>query len=270
MPRAFLLTWNPKKWRWPRHKYEKEVAVTGEGDSYPLNWSCGNTKKINSGDRLYMVRLNNQRGIIGSGRAERKPDYGPHWDESRTDEILYVEGRSDALLPEGKQLPMEMLKKADLGIAWDNLLKSGNQVPDESAARLEEMWQSHLRRVMANPPVAPLAEEPGGKYFDGALKRIEVNAYERDPRARRACLAHNGFNCAACDQSLADIYGEVGEGVIHVHHVKELSKLGRAYEINPKRDLVPVCPNCHAILHTEKPALSIRKLRSILSKQRKA
>ncbi len=45
----------------------------------------------------------------------------------------------------------------------------------------------------------------------------------------------------------AELYGELGEGVIHVHHLKELRSLGEEYQVDPIEDLRPVCPNCHAI-----------------------
>ncbi len=44
--------------------------------------------------------------------------------------------------------------------------------------------------------------------------------------------------------------GEVGRDFIHVHHISFISSMkGREHKVNPKTDLIPVCPNCHAILH---------------------
>jgi hypothetical protein len=105
------------------------------------------------------------------------------------------------------------------------------------------------------------------KLFEGAAKSITVNAYERNRKARTKCIEHHGWNCAVCDYNMAELYGELGEGVVHVHHLRELRSLGEEYEVDPIEDLRPVCPNCHAILHTTSPALSIKKLRKILSKQ---
>jgi hypothetical protein len=51
-----------------------------------------------------------------------------------------------------------------------------------------------------------------------------------------------------------------GAGFIHVHHRKPLALIGRSYAVNPVKDLVPVCPNCHAMLHTQNPPLSVEEL----------
>ena len=40
--------------------------------------------------------------------------------------------------------------------------------------------------------------------------------------------------------------------------------MGGAYVVNPSTDLVPVCPNCHAMLHKENPPLSVDALKDVL------
>lgn len=59
----------------------------------------------------------------------------------------------------------------------------------------------------------------------------------------------------------------IGKGFIHVHHKKPMATSRRAYRLNPEKDLVPVCPNCHAMLHTSDPPLSVDELKAALSKQ---
>ena len=49
--------------------------------------------------------------------------------------------------------------------------------------------------------------------------------------------------------SFEDKYGEMGVGFIHIHHIVPISEIGKEYKINYKTDLVPVCPNGHAMLH---------------------
>ncbi|WHX97953.1 DUF3427 domain-containing protein [Neobacillus sp. DY30] len=100
--------------------------------------------------------------------------------------------------------------------------------------------------------------------FEGGTKQIIVNAYERNPVARKKCLDHYGFNCSVCKFNFEERYGDIGKNFIHVHHLQEISKIGKEYVINPIKDLRPVCPNCHAMLHKRQPAYSIEQLKEII------
>lgn len=106
-----------------------------------------------------------------------------------------------------------------------------------------------------------------GLFLEGAKKTITVNIYERDANARTACLRRWGLRCAVCSFDFKTKYGELGEGYIHVHHLRPLSEVGTAYELDPVRDLRPVCPNCHAMLHRRTPALDIAALQEILHQE---
>lgn len=96
-------------------------------------------------------------------------------------------------------------------------------------------------------------EVPVGAYVEGTTRRILVNAVERDPRARRACIAHFGPACVVCGMNFAAHYGPRAAGLIHVHHLAPLASLATAREVDPIRDLRPVCPNCHAVIHRQDP-----------------
>jgi 5-methylcytosine-specific restriction protein A len=99
---------------------------------------------------------------------------------------------------------------------------------------------------------------------EGKLTQTFSNAYERNAKARASCLKHHGFNCAVCGFNFGARYGAVGEGYIHVHHPKPLSQIGEEHQVDPVQDLRPVCPNCHAMLHTQTPPLSIEELKEML------
>jgi hypothetical protein len=114
--------------------------------------------------------------------------------------------------------------------------------------------------------VLPGEETDEGEYWEGALKRVLVNRYERDAFARQKCLDHYGYTCSACDVDMGERYGERGERFIHVHHLVPLSKIKQNYKVNPITDLRPVCPNCHAMIHRSSEMLSINELRGIISK----
>ena len=59
----------------------------------------------------------------------------------------------------------------------------------------------------------------------------------------------------------ARVFGALGEGFIHVHHIVPIGKIGKEYKIDPIADLIPVCPNCHAMIHRTEPPLTIEQLR---------
>jgi hypothetical protein len=101
-------------------------------------------------------------------------------------------------------------------------------------------------------------------YPEGAVQRILVNRYERDPRAREACIKRFGTICYLCGFDFASVYGNAMSGFIHVHHLKQLSLVGEGYEIDPIKDLRPVCPNCHAVLHRREPPYSLDDVASLL------
>jgi hypothetical protein len=95
-----------------------------------------------------------------------------------------------------------------------------------------------------------------GDYVEGHARQVLINAFERSQQARDACISHYGYVCQACMFDFASKYGELGRGFIHVHHRVPVASVGMAYRIDAIADLVPVCPNCHAMLHRREPPLS--------------
>lgn len=100
--------------------------------------------------------------------------------------------------------------------------------------------------------------------IEGAVYRVPVNIYERNPKARRQCLSHFGYDCVVCGFNFATSYGKVGEDFIHVHHLTPVSEIGMEYVVDPVCDLRPVCPNCHAMIHRRIPAYTINEVRAFL------
>lgn len=84
---------------------------------------------------------------------------------------------------------------------------------------------------------------------EGAVKQVLVNQYERNPQARSLCIMKHGCRCSVCGLDFEEYYGEVGKDFIHVHHIVPLHQIKRDYIVDGEKDLIPVCPNCHAMLH---------------------
>lgn len=73
--------------------------------------------------------------------------------------------------------------------------------------------------------------------------------YERSKKARERCLARWGYKCYICGMDFESVYGEIGKGFIEVHHKVPISQQGGQYELVPERDMVPLCSNCHSMVH---------------------
>ncbi|MCR4293388.1 MAG: HNH endonuclease [Candidatus Kuenenia sp.] len=130
--------------------------------------------------------------------------------------------------------------------------------------RLGEYGKAIAAHISTRQKLFPNELEPGKKYVEGAKKQVRVNAYERDSKARKACLGHHGYNCAVCGFNFQARYGEIGKDFIHVHHLKPLALTDGQYELDPVADLRPVCPNCHAMLHRGEDVFSIEELHASL------
>ena len=100
--------------------------------------------------------------------------------------------------------------------------------------------------------------------FEGAVSQIIVSRYERKGRARTECIEHYGCRCAVCGFDFEKVYGPIGRDKIHVHHLIPLSEIQREYRIDSVRDLRPVCPNCHLIIHSRKEPFTIDEVRGMI------
>jgi len=115
--------------------------------------------------------------------------------------------------------------------------------------------------------VFPDEVDKNEEYSEGKTRQVIVNSFERNRQARHECIEHFGLNCQVCDFNFQEKFGELGKNFIHVHHIVDISTIGKEYSVNPKTDLIPVCPNCHAMLHKQKPAYSVSELKRIMGNE---
>ena len=125
--------------------------------------------------------------------------------------------------------------------------------------QIDERTYLKLRKMLDNAGAEPVRRVPNlllpeeiahsEELIEGAVRSIVVNAYERNPEARRRCIEAHGTCCCICGFDFGEVYGVVAEGYIHVHHLRPLSEIKEEYVVDPVNDLRPVCPNCHAVLH---------------------
>lgn len=114
-----------------------------------------------------------------------------------------------------------------------------------------------------------LRETPdGGDSLGGALEGTKIQALvtrvERSARNRRACFEFHGHVCHGCGLDPLVFYGEPARHLLHVHHVEPLATLNEPRVVDPKTDLLPLCPNCHSLAHKRTPPFSVLELQSFL------
>lgn len=175
--------------------------------------------------------------------------------------------------PEGATTPDSLYHRLKL-IAESNspslhlteLIKAGIKHAPQGPERLKGKLLAHIQSAFnSNDSFYDEIENPDDIY-EGAKKTIVVNSYERNREARNTCIAAHGCKCSVCNMDFEKMYGELGHGFIHVHHIVPISSIGEEYKIDPVNDLVPVCPNCHAMLHKGKDGevLKIDELKEII------
>jgi 5-methylcytosine-specific restriction protein A len=108
------------------------------------------------------------------------------------------------------------------------------------------------------------AEIVGDFKEEGQKTTIACTKYERSRFNRRLCLNHYGYRCVACGLLLAEKYGDAGRDLIHVHHLTPVSLMNEPAILNPIKDLVPLCPNCHNVVHRRTPPYDLDELRKFL------
>lgn len=134
--------------------------------------------------------------------------------------------------------------------------------------------KGYTKTSVTNSIPEEIEEKDIVNLVEGAKKQVTVNAYERNPYARIACINHykkmnNGkLKCEICGFDFSKVYGDEFADKIHIHHLVEISSIGSEYEIDATKDLIPICPNCHMIAHSRKPAYTPDEIKEMIRRNK--
>ncbi|HPO07503.1 MAG TPA: HNH endonuclease [bacterium] len=255
---TILFTWNPRKWEW--NDLPQAVVEANLYGRFVERWSCGITRHISPGDRAFLMRLGvSPKGLMGSGVVLTTPEEGPHWDIQQAangDTAFYVYVLFDVL----NEIPLiaeDLLSSPELAVENWYPQASGTFIRPQVAEKLEEHWTEITGTSFTPIPKKDLSS----LCIEGTRRTRLVTEYERNAEAREKCIAHHGARCQVCGLAFEERYGAIGKGFIHVHHLVPMSKIGKEYRFDPIRDLCPVCPNCHAMLHKRPIPYTVEDLR---------
>ena len=266
----YVLTWNPTRWLISDEELESDAAITAQGLTVSSQWSTGNrNSEIEPGDTVVLYRQDSDRGIVAYGIATSYIFQEAHF-ENEFDIGNYVKISWKSWVTVEDRIPIEDLQRHAPNTFWERLQASGVKVHDDDISGLHALlseWHKDVldqSKNLGGDEAGVLSDAPEG-LPEGAVKSVKVNKYERNPSARKKCIAHHGAVCAVCRIDFGAQYGGVASGYIHVHHVVPLSSIKKTYLLDPIKDLVPVCPNCHAVIHHGvKTPRTVQQVRSLM------
>ncbi len=208
-------------------------------------WPAGDNSPV-PGDDAWLLAA--QGGLVGHGVVVPGAHSG------------YVDVAVDSLLPLGDEIPAAILAERLPDVQWATEELAGAPIPPALEAAVRFLWAEYV--PLPEDPTTP----PPGTLPAECLTASAVNRHEWDVHARSACIAHHGTSCSACGFSFESVYGAIGKGFIQVHHIVPVSLVTHDYELDPISDLVPLCPNCHAMVHRRVPVpYTPAELRRIIS-----
>ncbi len=123
----------------------------------------------------------------------------------------------------------------------------------------ERLLSSTLSSTLDLTEFLTISASENIKLDEGEEYLVLAKKYERSPLLRKLAIQLHGVNCVVCNFNFEKAYGSLGKDFIHIHHIERLADTGKKL-IDPKIDLVPVCPNCHSMLHTQNPPLKPAEL----------
>ncbi|MBL8091995.1 MAG: EVE domain-containing protein [Anaerolineales bacterium] len=144
--KTYLFAWNSKLWKW--NDISKMGNDVKNGKNVFDRWGTGTSKKIQKGDKFFIIRLGEEpRGIFASGQVTSDVYEDIHWRKEKSSigkTANYVKIKYDVLLNPEKDviLPREILQQPPFSqINWD-IRMSGIQIPDSIVKKLETIWKT--------------------------------------------------------------------------------------------------------------------------------
>lgn len=125
-------------------------------------------------------------------------------------------------------------------------------------ARINPQKEEWVKSQIGTPSVTKedyVAEE--GKRYEIESKMLKT---KRNRRIVAEAKDRYEAICEACGDNLQIKYDEYGKNYIQFHHREPLSSYPEG-KLNSYKDLAPLCPNCHVIIHRTKPIMSVKDFR---------
>src|SRR5262249_54497287 len=144
------------------------VAGTAKGRRFRGDWSVGTRRSgISPGDRGYLLRVRDHRGIVAEAEFTSEVWEGIHWEDdglakSQQRPAYYAAVDWVPVVCPDARLPVDVLKRRIPSVVWDRIQGSGNRLNPHAASRLERLWTEHV------------ADVDGGRLYPDEIDVIET------------------------------------------------------------------------------------------------
>lgn len=234
-----------------------------------IDWRQGNTK-FEVGDLIYIYctrplmmlqyKCIVERINLDSSQIRNDKEY---W----LDEAEYFKSLN------GKFMTLRLIEQiSNSQMKLVNLLEKGLKSAPQGPVKIKsEILKEYIEKYFTDnyqSDFFPEIIKEGETEYEGAKRTVIVNKYERSSKARENAVKHHGLNCKVCNLNFKNRYGDIGDDFIHIDHIIPINEIGKTYKVDYKRDLIPVCPNCHSMLHRKlngKP-ITIEDLKQMIIK----
>ena len=104
---------------------------------------------------------------------------------------------------------------------------------------------------------------------EGEKKHLTVTRKKRNTQAKKKCIEYykkrdSVLRCQTCGLIYNDKYGKTTTKMI-IHHINPMKDKNGIYAIDPVKDLIPVCSNCHSIIHSKTKPIPIKTVKRMVN-----
>jgi predicted HNH restriction endonuclease len=152
----------------------------------------------------------------------------------------------------------------DEALVWAEFSGDSTRLQDVvNAIRLAVQNSQSGELISMDEPEIVEAEE--GRVLT-RMHRIRERSRSLVEQCKKAALkAHGKLACQACGFDFSIKYGDLGIGIIEVHHIKPVHTLTEGNKTKLE-DLALLCANCHRVVHSSRRWLTVEQVKAAIRK----
>jgi HNH endonuclease/EVE domain len=275
-PNTWIFQGNPKRFQMDEYIKSNKTVWWSVNQEHFLD-------DISLDDVVYLWRADGRKkgtgGIIARGKVSGEPVTNVAPSQFWMDATNTGSHYSVPIEIESHLIDSEFIRRVELlqdPVLQDLLIlrmaNNTNYLVDSEHAELLNKWWFQRVQSLHTPFMKTVQNDMESEeaqfdhfYSDGEVREYFGNRYERNAKNRSRAIEIHGSSCLACGFNFEAVYGLHGKDFIEVHHIQPLSTIKQAIEINPETDLVPLCSNCHSMVHRKKDdVLSVEQVKNLL------